>query len=209
MFFDLLYLEELKAIEFSLNTLKNTKVIVCKHFEKAKELLDLKEKLRKEFDSKVFVCQLIENMKEIPLFKGKADFLAIEGGTQKANTLALNKNVNLVLNPVKEAKLEVDVGLLRNYALQEKIILTSFSLFNEKKDFEKALMLKNLFLLGKLARKTKTLIVTVSGAKTFNELKSAKDLLAFSSLYLKEPKELAEKAFNNLFEEKKEVKVID
>jgi len=210
MFFDLILSDDLKLINFALNELRNEKLIVCKHFNSINEAIELKEKLEKEFPERIKVSHLMLEAKEKELneFK-KIDFISVLAGNNEMNVFALNKRIKIILNPVNEKKIELDEGLLSNYALEKKIIATSFAFFCEKNELQKALTMKNLMLLGKLAKRTNAIVLTVSGARNLNELRKQKEMLCFSSLFLKEPKEMLEKAFKELFEEKELFKVID
>ncbi|MCD6479054.1 MAG: hypothetical protein J7L44_04180 [Candidatus Diapherotrites archaeon] len=131
------------------------------------------ERLRKQaVHNKLDVkfCHIVErgNLK-----RNKADFLAIEVKELKDLNFASHKAIRFVLfNP----KAKVDLQAIKMVAGSEKEIVFSFSELLNASAFERALILKKMRLVAKLAKKAKANVKIYSLAHNAHELRNPKSL---------------------------------
>ena len=225
MFFDLIYSLDKKLIDFSLNELRNQKLIYAKQFSSVSELKK-EQKLIEQLNfslaenpkashkkKKIYLMHLVDEKKEnsINEFSKHSDFLGLICSNAKAVNLAIKSNkINFLISPVTEEKPLIDLGIAKNLRKSETTSVISFSHFNSLAPEKQSLMLKNLMSFSVVSNKAKLNSITLSCASNQNNLRSSRDLTVFSDLIgLKDSKVKAKEIFASLFSNETKVKVLD
>ncbi|AJF60828.1 MAG: hypothetical protein J4224_04735 [Candidatus Diapherotrites archaeon] len=176
---DLLQFTDFGKIAAIANDLGINEIVIAKDFSE-KELEELKKEIPKQ-KLKFFTCKVLEktDAKALKRFRGKADFVAVKGSTVQLNKFAVASKVDFLLQPIDSGKLRFDTAIAR-VAMQNNVrVCFLFSEFLEAKPFQRALMLKNAFMVSKLARKFGCSLQVFSGATSEWEMRHERGLQNF------------------------------
>lgn len=181
---DLVFFDDLKVLKKYSREFGTDNYIIAKNFKSERELQELKEKIKREKLS-FTICKILEkaNSKELNLFNGKADFIAVRGGTPELNKFAVSsRGVDLLLQPINSGKLGFDVGIARIAAENNVPVAFLFSPYLNATPFQRSMVFKNSFLAVKLMLRFRANALFFSGANEGGELRAVKDLSSFAVL---------------------------
>ncbi len=181
---DLVFFDDLKELKKYGKELDNDKIIIAKNFKDEKELKELKGKIKKESQN-FRICKVLEkpDSKELNMFKGKADFIAVMGNSTELNNFAVSaRGVDFLLQPVGSGKLEFDSAIARGAAERNVPIAFLFSEYLGAGPFKRTMLFKNSFLAVKLMKRFRANALFFSGAGGVDGLRAVNDLSSFAVL---------------------------
>ena len=179
---DLVFFGDLEELKKYGEKLGIDSYIIAENFKDEKELLELKDKIKKE-KLNFKICKILEkpDSRELNFFKGKADFIAVRGSSVALNNFAVsNRGIDFLLQPVGSGKLEFDTAIARVAADRAVPIAFLFSEYLNANPFQRSLLFKNSFLAVKLMKRFKANAFFFSGAKEVDELRAVEDLSSFA-----------------------------
>ncbi|MFH1239688.1 MAG: RNase P subunit p30 family protein [Candidatus Diapherotrites archaeon] len=183
---DLVFYEDLKALEEASEFTETDTYIIAKNFKSKEEISKLREKIKSEKSKLSFkICHIIEkpNANDLKVFQN-ADFIAVRGGTPETNGFAAaQKKVDFLIQPCTTDKFAFDTGVARLLGERNTAVIFPFSQFLNAFPKERAMLFKNYIFATKIMKKFKVNALFFSAANNTNELRCVQNFSAFATLF--------------------------
>ncbi|MBI2530083.1 MAG: hypothetical protein HYW05_02990 [Candidatus Diapherotrites archaeon] len=184
MIIDLVFYSDLQSLKRHAKLLGIDAIIIAQSFKSQRDIDSLRAEIKKS-KFPFYICHLLgePNQNDAKLFRGKADFIAVIGGSANANKFAVSSNfVDFLIAPAGYGKNEFDTAIAQIASDNQKPIAIPFSQFLNSGGFQRSMLFKNYLFAVKIMKKFRLNALFFSGAKKEGELRAPQDFSAFANL---------------------------
>ncbi len=184
MIIDIVFHSDLQALRRNAKLLGIDAIIIAQSFKSQRDIDALRAEIKKS-KFPFYICHLLgePNQNDAKLFRGKADFIAVVGGSANMNKFAVSSNaVDFLIAPAGNGKNEFDTAIAQIASDNQKPIAIPFAQFLNCSGFQRSMLLKNYFFVVKIMKKFRLNALFVSGAKKESELRAPGDFASFANL---------------------------
>ncbi len=184
MIVDMVFYDNLPELRQYAKLLGINAIIIAQNFKSLRDIDALRAEIKKS-KFPFYICHLLggPDQNDAKLFRGKADFIAVVGGSANTNKFAVSSNfVDFVIAPVGYGKNEFDTAIARIAFDNQKPIAIPFAQFLNCSGFQRSMLFKNYLFVVKIMKKFRINALFFSGAKKESELRATKDFASFANL---------------------------
>src|SRR3989338_7564206 len=184
MILDLVFYSDLQSLKRNAKLLGIDAIIIAQNFRSQRDIDALRAEIKKS-KFPFYICHLLgePNQNDAKLFSGKADFIAVLGGSANLNKFAVSSNfVDFLIAPAGYGKNEFDTAIAQIASDNQKPIAIPFAQFLNCSGFQRSMLFKNYFFVVKIMKKFRLNALFFSGAKKESELRAPQDFASFANL---------------------------
>lgn len=184
MILDMVFHSDLQALKRNAKLLGIDAIIIAQSFKSQRDIDALRAEIKKS-GFKFYICHLLAgaNQNDAKLFRGKADFIAVVGGSANVNKFAVSSNaVDFLIAPAGNGKNEFDTAIAQIASDSQKPIAIPFAQFLNCSGFQRSMLFKNYLFVVKIMKKFRLNALFFSGAKKESEMRAPKDFASFANL---------------------------